>query len=317
MKETHSILRLQIKKPMEDRMTIRTATGAYALINFPYGWTPAGQPHNGDTFIVNSDTAIMLGGNFSASTVDLSWNPGTSSVPQSPGPTLDLYGVTHLGTVEVSGPSALAPATINVLGSATIDHLDLQAGYPGHTLTVNSGSFSRLTTEYDGAGDRYAFLNVTGGVGSTLDNDGKSYVDAATIAANVIGNGSWTENGGYPGSVHMSFEGSVGPGQTVNLAGDSALSIDEPTGFHGLVNIEQGWVGGPPDDILLAGIHGDSFTYRNDMLAVSSAGKVVDTLRITDPNGVFSVSDTTAGTMIIPVFSPEVQQYAGSILHVS
>jgi len=98
---------------------------------------------------------------------------------------------------------------------------------------------------------------------------------------------------------------------------DSALNIDDPTGFHGLVNIEQGWLGGPPSDILLAGVHGDSFTYRNDMLTVSSAGKVVDTLRIADPNGVFSVSDTTSGTVISPVFSSAVQQYAGSILHVS
>ena len=142
-------------------------------------------------------------------------------------------------------------------------------------------------------------------------------MDEATIAANVIGKGSWTENGGYPGSIHMSFEGYVGSGQTVNIASDSALNIDDPTGFHGLVNIEQGWVGGPPDDILLAGIHGDSFTYRNDMLAISSAGKIVDTLRIADPNGVFSVSAIPAGTSIDPVFSTAVQQYAGSILHVS
>ena len=130
----------------------------------------------------------------------------------------------------------------------------------------------------------------------------------------LTGHGSWNDDG-YFGN--LSFEGTVGSRQTVDMNGATSLTIGDPTGFHGLVDIEQGWVGGYETNILLAGIHGDSFTYRHDMLTISSAGKVVDRLRIADPNGAFSVSDTTAGTSINPVIPPSAQQYAGAILHIS
>ena len=72
--------------------------------------------------------------------------------------------------------------------------------------------------------------------------------------------------------------------------------IDKLGAFHAAVTIEQGWgpgIGLP--DILLAGIHGDSWTYRNDMLVIRDAGQIVGQLRIHDAGSeAFTVADTAA-----------------------
>jgi len=92
---------------------------------------------------------------------------------------------------------------------------------------------------------------------------------------------------------------SVGSGQTVILNGPSVLQIDRPAAFAGQVNL----IGGQIDLEGLA--NADSYTFQNDMLSIFSAGKVIDTLRLTDSttNG-FVVQQAAGSVNVLGIIDP-------------
>jgi hypothetical protein len=154
---------------------------------------------------------------------------------------------------------------------------------------------------------------------SLLINDGPSFIGGGTVDVDVAGRGSWSESG-IPGS-RLEFTKEVARTQTINMSGGADLIIDDPAGFKALVNLEQGWVGAaPPAGILLSDVHGDSFTYHNDMLRIMSGQKTTDLLRLHDVGGErFSLSDTAAGIVVGgsggPVSGP--QPASGIIPHIT
>jgi hypothetical protein len=65
-------------------------------------------------------------------------------------------------------------------------------------------------------------------------------------------------------------------------------------------------------------MHGDNFTYKNDLLSIKSGNTVVDRLHLTEAPGMaFSVSDTAAGITIANDLFNGPQQTAGVIPHTS
>jgi hypothetical protein len=197
--------------------------------------------------------------------------------------------------------------TINVSGHATIGALNLQgSGFPPAEATVNIAASSHLTETLHGVNK--STIHVNGGVGSTLNNVGASTVSIATIAANVVGSGSWTDVFG-----RLEFVDSVGGGQTVNL-GAAELVLDKPSQFHGQINLQAGWGGMGVD---LNGIHGDAFSYDpKGLLTITAGGAKVDQIRIAEGAGAaFSVSDSGSGIWLNPTAGPQV--LSGSIQHVA
>ncbi len=290
-------------------MTTRTEVDGFSTINYAFGWDVGGTPQNGDTFVVPTGTAIMVGGNFDRSEVDLTRQFNASTQSYAPNPELYLVGNTKLGKIDVS---TLTPdqsgAHLNVIGHATVGETYLENIYPWANLTVKLSPGSVLKTHFVGH-VRVNSVTVNGGNWSALINDGDSTVQSAVISANVLGHGSWTP-GSYFGGI--TFAAGVGAGQTVDMSGASTLTIDHPDMFKAAVNLETGWV----SDIMLESVHGDAWTYKNDMLKISEAGHVVDKLRLTEASGsAFTVTDTTAGTRISASVLP--QESAGVILHVS
>lgn len=291
-------------------MTTRTIVGPLAIINAAYGWDPSGKPVNGDTLDVPSGNAVMVGGSMPATTVMLG---DPSPILQRPTPTLDLVGHTRLGTVDFeSGPSAVN-ATIDVFGYATIGDIHLGGSYPGGVLTINIAPGSTLAETITSGATR-STVDINGG---TVKNTGDSVFLAGTVSADVIGKGEWTVGGSYPPG-RLTFLNSVGHGQTVNLAASAGLTIGDPADFHATVNIEQSWAETPLATVLLSGVHGDTFTYKNDLLTIKSGSAVVDRLHLTEASGMtFSVTDTAAGISIANDTFSGLQQTAGVIPHTS
>jgi hypothetical protein len=291
-------------------MTTRTIVGPLAIINYAYGWDPNGNPVNGDTLDVPSGNAVMFGGSMPATTVVLG-DPSFNA--QRPTPELDLLGHTRLGTVDFeAGPSAVN-ATINVFGHATIGDINLGVSYPGGLLTINIAPGSTLAETITSSTTR-STVDINGGA---VKNTGDSVFLSGTVAADVIGKGEWTVGGSYPPG-RLTFLNSVGHGQTVNMTASAGLTIGDPADFHATVNIEQGWAETPLATVLLSGMHGDSFTYKNDLLSIKSGNTVVDRLHLTEAPGMaFSVSDTAAGITIANDLFNGPQQTAGVIPHTS
>jgi hypothetical protein len=211
-------------------MTTRTATGPFSLINYGVGWDVGGTPANGDTFVVNTGTAIMVGGRFPGSTVDLGREFDTNTGTYLPNPNLVLFGNTDLGTIDVTTQTPdRSGAHLAVVGHATVGAIVVHGSPGGTELTGTLAPGSRLTTHFEG--QPRTSINLTGG---TLDNEGSSVVGAATISSNIHGHGSF-EVLGFFGSMHI--EGSVSAGQSFKLDGVSNLTVDHPADFHATVDL--------------------------------------------------------------------------------
>ena len=277
-------------------MTTRTATGPFSLINYGVGWDVGGTPANGDTFVVNTGTAIMVGGRFPSSTVDLGREFDTNTGTYLPNPNLVLFGNTDLGTIDVTTQTPdRSGAHLAVIGHATVGAIVVHGSPGGTELTGTLAPGSRLTTHFEG--QPRTSINLTGG---TLDNEGSSVVGAATISSNIHGHGSF-EVLGFFGSMHI--EGSVSAGQSFKLDGVSNLTVDHPADFHATVDISD--LVPITGAINLLGIHGDAWSYNNNLLSITSGGSVVEKLRLTEGSQSFTVSNNTDGIVINPSFGPQ------------
>ena len=205
-------------------MSTLTKTGKFAFTNFAGGWSPNITPQNSDTLIANTGFVLQIGGQLPDTTLDLGSAFDTNGA--LPPPVFDIvFG--HIGTVDVTTQTPdLAGAQINVFGSSRIDKLTLGVSFAGDRATVNIEPFSKLTTTING-GSR-SVLQVNGGTGAALDNEGSSTINFATIAANVVGSGSWSDSG----FGHLSFLGRVASSQSVDLGGNAGIVHPTPRYFR-------------------------------------------------------------------------------------
>jgi hypothetical protein len=258
-----------------------------------------------DTVTINSGTKVMAGKHLPDVILGRTIDPVTHATIA---PTLDLVGRADIGNVTVDTVTTDGVgATINVRGHDTIGELDLRgSGFPPGEATINIKANSSLTETMQGL--PRSMIHVNGGAGATLDNEGASTVSIATIAANVTGSGSWTDGYG-----RLEFVDGVGSGQTVAI-GAAELDIDQPSQFHGLLSLQEGWGG---NGVYLHGLHGDAFSYDpNGLLTITAAGVTVGQLRVAEGAGAaFSVSDYGSGIRLGTTAGP--QQLSGSIQHVA
>jgi hypothetical protein len=261
-------------------------------------WSPAGVPQPGDQLQMFTGTAAMAGGTLANDTLILGNQYNGSPTP--PNPVLNMSSGAAIDTLRFAPQGPAGGATVTVSGNDSIRDLDLEGGFPGGTLNLelNSGAVLHTTIRNGEQVTSRAALNVQGGSTAQLSNDGPSFLYFGTVDVAVVGTGSWSV--GQPNS-SLTFGSSVAAGQTVDLGGNSRLTLDDPGGFQGLVDLGQATT------IDLTGLHGDAWSYQNDMLSIASAGTVVDTLRLQFGDGAssFSIGDYPSGVVIAGSTAPE------------
>jgi hypothetical protein len=164
--------------------------------------------------------------------------------------------------------------TINVFGVTRMDpslqsddhltvNLEAHSEWVGG-FTIGQGS----TATIKGAGE---FYNQ-----STTINGG-----SATIGANVIGTGIFTENNAH-GHGKLEFLHGVSAGQTVDALGGGVVQVDNPSAYNAFTALVNG-------EVVLEGLKATSFSYNktNDQLTLFNGHKLVDTLKVGVP-GPFS-----------------------------
>jgi|SRR5208283_3526726 len=262
----------------------------------PNDWSPTGVPQPSDTLqIVGPGTYAMnvQGNDLRGDPLGISDNTGT---------------VVH-ATVNLSHNAAVtarvmpeANATFNLSG---VSHLDLSLFGQGaeNSATVNLASNSVWIGSFHVG--HSGPLSISGGAHSVFINDGASGVDSdilgARVAVPVLGKGSIGVNGH---ASRLEFASSVGASQSVDVSGapeTSVLTIDHPHEYHASTSIGYG------AEIDLVGLaHADSYTFKNDMLAIYSGNHVIYGMRLQDGYlpGVFAVAQTPSGVNIFSSADP-------------
>lgn len=231
---------------------------------------------------------------------------GSSAVPFGGAETLNTYGYSPIGAIDVS---LYASPTINVNGYAVVGSINVSPIATG--VNINLAPGSALNTHFTGSG-YLDTINVNGGADTWLMNTGDSTVTRAVINADVFGTGSWSLLAHPPGGGSIAFAQYVSPDQTINANFNATVQIDQPHAFQGLIDMSNL---GNYGQILLAGIQGDSFSYQNDILSVYDNGYLMDNLRLHAINGAaFSVENTSKGVALVASLSP--QASSGIIPHV-
>lgn len=266
-------------------------------ITNPKDWSPPGLPTMAENF---EDNLIMTSGTMNIN--DYRLPPDTYLGIQNPGSvTLNLsHGAAF--DVEVyddasAGPTP--PAMINIHGS---DTLEVGVNYNSSTivdLANNSKWIGNFAVAYGGAS-----LIVNGPSSATFINTaepnttnvGASFGDGVmTINVSVSGIGTFTDD---PYGV-LTFSRAVGAGQTVDMAASDGasypppiLNLNDPRDFSGTINLANG-------EINLNGLaKADSYSFKNDMLAIYSGKKVIDTLSLQGTAGLFAVEKTATGVSV-------------------
>lgn len=255
----------------------------------PNDWSPSGVPQPGDTLVIRSGTANMIGGNLAGDTLILADAPYSQATQ-----TLNMSRGAHIEKLEV----AYNNATVNVSGHDTIETLQTDLGY-GNYVTFNIQPHSSLKMQITDPPTPEGVHVVGLGRSSLLINDGPSFVQNATLDVDVTGHGSWTPSGFFP---NITFDKAVGRGQTINLE-NAPLTINDPAEFKAVVNLTMPYWG----SAFLKGVHGDLFFYYDDVLKILSHGRVVDTLRVHESGGAaFSLANTSSGLAISASFAAQV-----------
>jgi hypothetical protein len=315
-------------------MTSRTwIGGGLDLASTAKNWSPNGAPEPGDTLLMSSGIMNVVGYNLAGDTLTLT---GTDTVnllgasvtanvfPESPYvPDTDLTVAATFNLVDstlwltAEGEMFDEPATDGL--SSTVVNLygvDTFTLGPNNAvaLTVNLAPDSVWKGSFNSgmSGPEWPFtsgiVDVNGAPGSTFYNDAASDVGGTvTIDAKVLGIGSFVSEGYF---ATLEFAKSVGAGQTVILGQStpdgfsyaSTLKLDDPTQFLGTVTMDtsDGTGGIAPGVIDLANLaKADSYTFKNDMLSIYGAGKVIDTLRLDNNTGLPLVVGKTGSTVVV------------------
>jgi T5SS/PEP-CTERM-associated repeat protein len=218
------------------------------------------------------------------------------------------------GTVVISGGG-----TINVAGSANVGgHESIGTG----VAALSIGTGSSLDVQKNLTVSRLGSLTMAGGTLTALGTGGGFSVKvsqgamvsgAGTInaTAGIADSGVITAAGGT-----LVLNGAIGGSGTINIAGGSTVSITGATIgrvaqvfaganatmvlAHGVV--DQGVISGfaAGDSILMQGVDHIGWNGSTDVLTLSDAGAVVDTLHFagTYATGAFSLTQTGAGALI-------------------
>ena len=115
----------------------------------------------------------------------------------------------------------------------------------------------------------------------------------------VVGTGGF---GDYASRIE--FASSVGANQSVEVSGmgpGAVIAIDHPYEYHASTSM------GADGEIDLVGLaHADSYTFKNDMLAIYSGNCVIYSMRLRAYSGfgVFEVAQTPSGVNIFSTADP-------------
>jgi hypothetical protein len=246
-----------------------------------HGWSPATS-----VAPVPVTRQWVGGGNNSAGNAN-DWN--THSVPQA-GDTLNVGVLDNSGTggphytINVAG-NQLHGDTLNFLPLDAVDTVNMSgvvtanlSALYGDNITVNLAANSEWIGGFTASpGDT---LNVRGS--GTWDNTGNTGLKSNTnIGVNVVGTGTINDYQAHSGGVLTFLHGvSVGAGQTVIDSGYELygseygqVAVQSPNLFHALVQLGFG-------EVDLNGLHGTSYSYKNDLLTIFNGKTAIDTLRL-------------------------------------
>lgn len=254
--------------------------GGNNLATNPKDWTPNQVPASGDTLTMNSGTINVKGAALAGDDLYLF---GTSEVVNFNNATLDLVGDFGGVTLNLTGNNSF-----NVGGAMNFD-----------TIVINMAKNAALTgyvaSNFQPGGDP-VIIN-----GGTFFNNLSQVSEAPFMTFNckVEGTGTLVAEG-------LTFMGAVGAGQTIDTSG--VLAIDDPLDFKAVIGGAAQGPGGTPHvpiqpsgnfigEIDLAGLfQSTSYTFKNDILTLFEANKVVDSLRLNASS--VSVDRTSLGISI-------------------
>jgi hypothetical protein len=306
------------------KMTNRTwLGGGLNLATNPNDWSPSGVPQPGDVPTMNGgtmniiggdlagDTLILLGTESAVHTINLLFASLTAEVPYpsyfNPNPPSDIDVITTFNMVVSSlsfTQASYASTTFNLYGVDTFQ--DTVSGNQTIDLTANStwkGSITSLGEHEPGypAGVGGAVVSINGATKSVFDNDAASSIGGnVKIDTNVVGVGSFALT---DVNSTLEFIKSVGANQTVIVGGGpfDILQLDDPQQFYGAAEISSSTSVIDLNNLANA----DSYTYRNDMLAIyNSHGQIIDTLRLTFANGLsIDVEKNSTGVAVYGAMS--------------
>ena len=289
-------------------------------------WSPTGKPSPGDTLIIGPGTASAANiadvhdRALDRVTVLLDDGPGSagSSLGSPFVPTLSLSDAvimpgTLIENALESSPFIGAGDTEAIRVNGMVANLGTIAENPGaligNTLDITIGAHGVLINGRTGtiSGTTISNLNIAGGPGSMLVNDGTVSGQGTTIdvAVPVYGRGVFnTSRGGSPGShfgtsTTLEFHQAVGRGETIAV-NDATLILDAPLRFLATIDDLSVTPAGPDannSSVLLRDEHATSLTFQNDILTVQNGQQTLATLHFSPGlvAGDFSLVDITAG----------------------
>jgi hypothetical protein len=254
--------------------------GGMNFASSPGDWSPSGVPQIGDTLTMTSGTMNVFGNDLAGDTLTVTGQdtvnlsnatatiialpaPETGTETQSPAPLIDIAGDDTLR-------ANVAAATIDI--------------FP-HSVWTGS-----LNAEFIGTGTGIFTeqLVVEGGRGSAFVNSSTSEViqNIASIDVNVLGIGAFDLAFGS-----LEFGKSVGAGQTVAVAANGTLHLDDPAQFAGTVSLQGGFV----DLANMAAA--DSYSYADGVLSIFAGDTVIDSLKLINATTA-QVEVTKAGAIL-------------------
>jgi hypothetical protein len=200
----------------------------------PNDWSPAGPLQPGETLIDR----------IPGSTINISDNVlrgDTLSIMTG----LVTLNLSRHAQVDLSLSTIAASAFVNITGNATLNVTAPVPGFPGPGTSVNLADHANLFGSFDLSGR--TGMSVSGAEGAKYHNNGTDTVSDAFLSldTDVVGSGQFvTTPGFYPSGLR--FGGYVSAGQSVDIGGItpfsgsvSRLQIDDPTQFHGTVDLHD------------------------------------------------------------------------------
>jgi len=248
-------------------------------------WSPDQKPAPGETLTMAvSGTMNIKGGVLAGDTLVVGGDD-----------TLNLTNAT-LTRVNLGGYTS-APTTMNLTGDNSFALNLGDSDNSNGPVNINLGKDATWSGSISTSRLDLSQVTVNGG---TFINDGTGVeTEAVTFNCKVEGNGALIDNG------TLTFLGAVSTTQTIEIqdagrpGGAGTINIGDAAHFKGSILIDgPGPQSGAFGFINLAGlVQSTSYTFKNDILTLFDANKVVDTLKLTTPYGV-SVDRTAIGISI-------------------
>jgi hypothetical protein len=188
------------------------------------------------------------------------------------------------------------PETINVFGTT---EMHPTTAYGDH-ITVNLAARSEWVGGFS-LGPAESSM-VVKGLGK-FDNLSSNVNGTAIIGVNVVGTGTFNLYEAHS-TGKLEFMHSVSAGQTVTDSGYElyggefgVVQVDDPANYHASTVLGFG-------EIILEGLKGTSYSYKNDVLSLFKGSTVIDTLKLTEttingsPPVNFGVSQVGASVVV-------------------